>query len=168
MTDRFVRAARPLRRALPLALLGAALAVAGCGGGDDDSDGPRELSHAALVRAANGFCERASAEIARLPVAASIEELGSYAERVGRISERLYFEISRLVPTQPDSAGFNRYVGALRTSNEQLTVLARAADANDRAGVSGAAAEIARAQVGTYAAVVGFDVCAQATPTPES
>lgn len=161
-------------RSVPALLAGVVLAaggvgIAGCGGGDDGDDGGgEELSRAALVRQANAACRRAAAGIARVPVAASIDELGSYAERVGAIGRRLYGEVSELTPSQPDRSGFQRYLDALRTSNDQLAALATAADDGDRAAVGAAAGRIAGAQVGTYAAVVGFDVCAEASPTPTS
>jgi hypothetical protein len=146
----------------------AGLGAVGCGGGDDGDGGGEELSHAALVQQANAACRRAAAEIARVPVAASIEELGSYAQRVGAIGSTLYEEVSQLTPSQPDRQGFQRYLDALRTSNVELSALRGAADAGDRAAVGAAAGKIAGAQVGTYAAVVGFDVCAEASPTPTS
>ncbi|MDW5597452.1 hypothetical protein VSS74_24095 [Conexibacter stalactiti] len=147
--------------------LAGGVAVAGCGGGDDDGGG-EELSRAALVRQANAACRRAAAGIARIPVAASIDELGSYAERVHTIGTRLYDEVSQLTPSQPDRQAFERYLRALSTSNAQLSALSRAADAGDRAAVGAAAGRVARAEVGTYAAVAGFDVCSEASPTPTS
>ncbi|HST42582.1 MAG TPA: hypothetical protein VLK58_23885 [Conexibacter sp.] len=159
---------RSVRVLLVSVALAGGLTVAGCGGGDDGDGGGQELSRTALVKQANAACRRAAAGIADVPVAGSIEELGSYAERVRAIGTRLYDEVSQLTPSQPDRSGFQRYLDALRTSNDQLAALSRAADTGDSAGVGAAAGKIAGAQVGTYAAVVGFDVCAEASPTPAS
>lgn len=149
------------------ALAGVALTLAACGGGDDDT-ASEPLPRAQLVARANAVCRVAAAQVARVPVAASIEELGSYAQRIETIGSRLHEQLAQLTPEQPDSSAFGRYVDALGRSNRQLRELQTAADDGDRAGVTRAAREIAAAQVGTYAAVIGFDVCAQAVPTPTS
>jgi len=149
------------------ALLAVAV-LSGCGGGGDDGGGSRPLAHAALVARANGACRTASAEIARIPVASSIDDLGEYAQRTATVGRRLHDELSRLTPEQPDRTAFGRYLDALARSNTLLGRLQAAADAGDRDAVGEAAREIASSQVGTYAAVVGFDACAEATETPES
>lgn len=145
----------------------AVAALAGCGGDDDGGDS-RPLAHAALVARANAACRTASAQIARIPVASSIEDLGEYAQKTAAVGTTLHDELSELTPEQPDRTSFGRYLDALARSNALLGRLQAAADAGDRAAVSEAANEIASSQVGTYAAVAGFDACAAATQTPES
>lgn len=149
------------------ALAAVALTHGACGGDGDDS-ASEPLPRATLIARANAACRAAAAEVARVPVAASIEELGSYAQRIEAIGSRLHEQLTRLTPEQPDSSAYGRYLDALGRSNAQLRALEQAADDGDRAGVSRAAREIAGAQVGTYAAVIGFDVCAAAAPTPTS
>lgn len=159
--------ASSLRLLAASALAGLALTVAACGGdGDDSASDP--LPRAQLIARANAACSVAAAAVARVPVASSIEELGSYAQSIGAIGGRLHDELSQLTPEQPDSSAYRRYLEALGRSNAQLRALQTAADGGDRDGVTSAANEIAAAQVGTYAAVIGFDVCAKAAPTPTS
>jgi len=157
-----------MRRALGIAAVVAAVALAGCGGGGDDGGSTEKLSHEALVRRANAACRTASASVARIPAAGSIDELGDYAASVGAVGERLAGELSRLTPSQPDATSYGRFLDALRASNAQLRTLRQAADAGDRDAVASAARKIANAEPGTYAAVIGLDVCAAATPSPDS
>lgn len=149
------------------ALAGVALTLAACGGGDDDT-ASEPLPRATLIARANAACRVAAASVARVPVAASIEELGAYAQRIEAIGSGLHEQLTQLTPEQPDSSAYRRYLDALGRSNAQLRTLQQAADDGDRDAVARAAREIAGAQVGTYAAVIGFDVCAEAAPTPTS
>lgn len=149
------------------ALAGVALTLAACGGGDDDT-ASEPLPRATLIARANAACRVAATQVARVPVAASIEELGSYAQSIEAIGSRLHEQLEQLTPEQPDSSAYRRYLDALGRSNTQLRTLQQAADDGDRDAVARAAREIAGAQVGTYAAVIGFDVCAEAAPTPTS
>lgn len=158
-----------MKRLLSAGAVAAAIALAGCGGGGDDDGGTTEkLSHEALVSRANAACRTAAAGIARIPTAGAIDELGAYADRVGAISTRLADELSQLTPSQPDETSYTRFLDALRTSNAQLRALSAAAAAGDRDAVASAARKIANAEPGTYAAVVGLDLCAAATPSPDS
>ncbi len=142
----------------------AAIALAGCGGGDDDGGKTEKLSHEALVGQANAACRTAATSIARIPSVDSIDGLADYSQRVSAIGTRLVGELSRLTPSQPDETSYTRFVDALRRSNTELVALERAADAGDRRAVAAAARRVANAEPGTYAAVIGLDECAAATP----
>jgi hypothetical protein len=148
--------------------IAAAIAVAGCGGGGDDGGKTEKLSHEALVTQANAACRTAAASVGRIPSVDSIEGLADYSQRVSAIGTRLYGELTRLTPSQPDETSYTRFLDALRTSNSELVALERAADAGDRRAVAAAARRVANAEPGTYAAVIGLDVCAAATPSPGS
>lgn len=145
----------------------AAIAIAGCGGGGDDEKS-EQLSHAELVRQANAACRAAATSIARIPAVDSIDGLAGYSQRVSGIGTRLVGELGRLTPSQPDESAYTRFIDALRRSNAELVELERAADAGDRRAVAAAARRVANAEPGTYAAVIGLDECAAATPSPTS
>jgi hypothetical protein len=162
------------RRAVALLAGSAALAAAaltGCGGNSsDDHNGnggnSGALTHSALIARANALCRAASAEIANIPVATSVDDLAAYAGSVQAVGERLRDAMARLTPPTADRVGFQRYLEALQTSNEQLAAMRRAASANNEGGIRTAVSRIAGAQVGLAAANAGFGLCANATPTP--
>lgn len=159
-----------MTRSLSVAAVAAAIALVGAGcGGDDAGDKQSEkLSHAALVRRANAACRTAAASIARLPSVDSIDQLAGYSQRVSEIGTRLVGELTLLTPSQPDETSYTRFLDALRRSNAELVALERAAAAGDQRAVAAAARRVANAEPGTYAAVIGLDVCAAATPSPSS
>lgn len=158
-----------MKRAIGLAAVAAAIAIAGCGGGGDDGDKRSEkLSHEALVSRANAACRTAATSIARIPSVDSIDGLADYSQRISAIGTRLVGELTLLTPSQPDETSYARFLDALRRSNTELIALERAADAGDQRAVAAAARRVANAEPGTYAAVIGLDACAAATPSPTS
>jgi hypothetical protein len=143
-----------------LATVGAALLIAGCGGGHDD--GPTQLSHQELVSQANAACARANRQEAAVPAPKGTADLVAYLSRSEQIVIKLKADIAGLAAPPADRAAVQRYVAALTHADAALNDMSNAARNDNPSAVKELASQIAAAAIGPTAAHAGFSTCATA------
>ena len=136
-------------------ILGLALALAGCGGDDDE-----RLSRAEYVDQATAICERAEERIGELGEPATIEELGAYAQEGQTITEEAVAGLRGLEPPEQLEDGFDRYLERAEEVVELLGELEEAAEAGDEAEAARIAGRIGEsAEARRAARAAGLAAC---------
>lgn len=144
----------PCMRSVTL-ILGLALALAGCGGDDDE-----RLSRAEYVDQATAICERAEERIGELGEPATIEELGAYAREAQMITEEAVAGLGELEPPEQLEDGFDRYLERAEEVVELLGELEEAAEAGDEAAAARIAERIGEsAEAQRAARAAGIAAC---------
>ena len=123
-----------------VAVLGAvALAVTGCGGGDDDSAGDRALTSAQFVAQAQAICRdvrRAhrpyTEQVQKLPARVAIKRLAPILEATLAASRQGLARLSALERPPADRAKVDAYLDTAEKLLDVQAQLARTARAGDR------------------------------------
>ncbi len=149
-----VHLSRPRRNRTSLAAaVATALALAACGGSST-------LSHAQLVSKASGDCHRADQAASRLAApAGTYTSLNQYAHGLSPIVTGLIGDLTSLKPAAGDRTPLQSYVGALRSGNQGLELLA---SASSPAQVTQARTILASQSLSSRASALGAVACGAA------
>ena len=161
------------RRAAVLALTAtAALAIAGCGGGDDTTDpttaatgasgvAGAPLTEAEFVSRGNAICEDVNAQLATLEQPTNdMASIAEFAEQGLAITEPALAEFRALTPPADLQATFDEYLAQAEEQLEKTRELQAAAEAGDAQQVKALLAEIRALETEPLAVELGLDVCA--------
>jgi hypothetical protein len=155
-----------------------ALAIAGCGGGDDTSSttagasGASGASGTALtqdefVSQANAICADANSQVEALAAPTNdVQGLGDYAATIVKISAPLIDQMAAIVPPADLQAQFDDYVQSIRDSSDTAQKLADAAKAGDTAQVNSLVAQLQKDNNDDEAKALGLTECAK-DPQPQ-
>lgn len=158
MRARALRCAGALRPGLAAAA-GAAVLLAGCGGGSSE---PKALSHAELTRRADAACAQASQRVRALDPPSALSGLREYATSVQSIGKDLDGTLEDLTPGPQDRTKLDAYRAALRQANDVAGQLAEAAGSGDRTAVRSLSDRLSESDLGVLAARAGLAQCATA------
>ena len=141
------------RRAIAAGIVGVSLLVSACGGSS-------ALSHSQLSARAAADCRRANQAAAKLsaPVQ-SFSSVNAYARGLTPIVHTLIGDLTTLKPATADRAALQGYVGALRTGDQGLQLLA---GASSPAQVTQARTLLASQSLPTRASALGAAACGAA------
>jgi hypothetical protein len=132
------------------ALVAVTMLIAGCGSSSS-------LSHAQLAANATAACRQADGSAARLALpGVGYAGLKRYASQLSPIVDRLIDRLGALNANQSDKPMLERYVGALRTGDRGLALLARA---SSPAQVSQASSVVSSASIPALAGALGAPAC---------
>ncbi len=151
------------KRVSTVALLIAALSVAGCGAGNGTTAAGQ--SPAKFVASADAICTRLNSEIAEeAPNNAGMTEVAHVASRHALTEQAILSELGKLVPPVSLAHGWKQLVAYRQQRVENLKSLAKYAASNDVRGVSSVAktGEGLLARLRAAANGVGSRACAEA------
>lgn len=151
-----------MRRSHLLLLSGlAALALAGCGGGGDQSG--RTLTKAELVAQANAICKDYDARIDALGDPGSIEDLVGLSEKAKPIAEDGVARLRALKAPEDLQASYDEYLATGDANIELLVQLGEAAKSGDVAAIEkiGTEGENNADKAHGIAAELGLTECAK-------
>ena len=148
-----------MRRA-PLLLLAAALALAGCGGGDTAGG---TLTKAEFVAQANAICKDYDARITALGEPGSIDDLVGLAEKAKPIAEDGVAKLRALKAPEKLQASYDKYLATGDVNIELLVQLGEAAKSGDVAAIEkiGTGGEDNADKAHGIAAELGLTECAK-------
>lgn len=167
----------PAKKTLTLALLGAALALAGCGGGGDDSTtaaAPVEttetqptLTKADLISQGDAICAEVNAAVGTLGASETeaSDQVSQSADLYGGMVERL-----QALGTPDDAEGYEEFADAADELAQASSDAELASARGDEEGLA-AAQEDVSSSLATFqeaAASYGFEDCAEAPSAPET
>jgi hypothetical protein len=137
-----------------VALAGAALALAGCGGG--------RLSHDTFVRRADRVCAAYDAKVGLLTRPASYDDVIAYVERTLPLHAGAVARLSELKPPQADARAVRAWLAAARRVETAMRALRAAALRRDPAATNDAADALQTASLSARqaAAKLGLHTCA--------
>lgn len=150
-----------MTRRVVLALIVGALALAGCGGGDDD--GGERLSKAEFVAQADAICRRYEARLDTLGQPTNTTELRSFADKALPIAKDGREELGELTPPEELEETYDAW---LEQGDEAIEIVERLRDAageNDQAEIQRIAADAQRtdAEANRLAGELGFEQCGE-------
>lgn len=152
-----------------------ALALAGCGGGDDDTtesapvettEAPAALSKEELLAQGDAICAEVNAAVGTVGSTSGEGQAGQAAALYSGMIERLL----GLGAPSDDTAGYDEFIGAAEQLGQAESNIAQAADAGEEAelAVAESEAESALSAFQSAAQTYGFEECSEgpSAPTP--
>jgi hypothetical protein len=157
-----------------LVIIGAAIAVAGCGGGDDSTsatDGASGASGAAnttplseedFVSQANAICADGNSQVEALPTPGQdLAGLADYAQQVLDIGNPLLLQLDALVPPEDLADKYDEYISSSQDQAQLDSQLVEAAQAGDTQEVKSLVKQLNAANNDALANDLGLTECAK-------
>jgi hypothetical protein len=154
-----------------------ALALAGCGGGDDEttesaptgvSEAPAALSNEELLAQGDAICAEVNAAVGTVGSTSAEGQVGQVAALYSGMVERLL----GLGAPSDGTAGYDEFIGAAEQLAQAESAVAQAADAGEEAALATAEseAEAALSAFQSAAQTYGFEECSEgpSAPTPSA
>lgn len=164
-----MRLSKPLTIAVPLA----ALAIAGCGGGGDDSTASTAastetapaLSKADLISQGDAICAEVNAAVGS--VGAAEGEGSAEATQIPDLYIGMVESIKRL-GTPEDAAGYPEFIAAAERLSQVESEAKLAAEREDSTALAATPTEAAREEFQSAAGEYGFEDCSEGPSAPVS
>jgi hypothetical protein len=145
----------PGRAASILAVAGAALALAACGGSS-------ALSRSELVKKADAICADAQNQASHIAAPTSLQDINAaYIDPVTKIVDRTMSKLEALKPDSSASSDWNAYISAVKGTTTRMDAVRKKFDAKDPTALSALQAVNGNSNAKALATKVGATTCAK-------